>query len=211
MTKRTWITPFVFDRRGLLYAAIGAILPTLKAGPTSAAEEVGSVQEVKGDAFAEADGRRRNLERAAPLFLKDMVGTGPEARLVVHLGSATTLQLGSSARLTIDRFLVNVGGNITLQSGPILFDRPDDSAPVDMQFHSSFGLIAVRGTRFFAGPSAGVFGVFVARGAVTVSAAGTEVVVRAGEGTNIAQPGAAPSNPTPWGAERIRNAMQSVQ
>jgi hypothetical protein len=194
-----------------LYAAIGALLPALKAGPASAAEEVGSVQEVKGDAFAEADGRRRNLERSAPLFLKDMVGTGPEARLVVHLGSATTLQLGSSARLTIDRFLVNVGGNITLQSGPILFDRPEDAAPVDMQFHSSFGLIAVRGTRFFAGPSAGVFGVFVARGAVTVSAAGTEVVVRAGEGTNIAQPGAAPSAPNPWGAERIRNAMQSVQ
>jgi hypothetical protein len=194
-----------------LYAAVGALLPALKAGPVSAAEEVGSVQEVKGDAFAEADGRRRNLERSAPLFLKDMIGTGPEARLVLHLGSATTLQLGSSARLTIDRFLVNVGGNITLQSGPILFDRPEDAAPVDMQFHSSFGLIAVRGTRFFAGPSAGVFGVFVARGAITVSAAGTEVVVRTGEGTNIAQPGAAPSAPTPWGAERIRNAMLSVQ
>jgi hypothetical protein len=211
MTERTRITPLVFDRRKLLCAAVGAILPALTAGPVRAAEEVGSVQEVKGDAFAEADGRRRNLERAAPLFLKDMVGTGPEARLILHLGSATTLQLGSSARLTIDRFLVNVGGNISLQSGPILFDRPEDAAPVDMQFHSSFGLIAVRGTRFFAGPSAGVFGVFVARGAVAVSAAGTEVVVRAGEGTNIAQPGAAPSAPTPWGAERIRNAMQSVQ
>jgi hypothetical protein len=211
MTERTRITPFVFDRRGLLYAAIGAILPALKPGPTSAAEEVGSVQEVKGDAFAEADGRRRNLERSAPLFLKDIVATGPEARLVLHLGSATTLQLGASARLTIDRFLVNVGGDITLQSGPILFDRPEDSAPVDMQFHGSFGLIAVRGTRFFAGPSAGVFGVFVARGAVTVSAAGKEVVVRAGEGTNIALMGGAPSAPTPWGAERIRNAMQSVQ
>jgi hypothetical protein len=211
MTKRAWTIPFVFDRRGLLYAAIGAILPALQTRPTSAAEEVGSVQEVRGDAFAEADGRRRNLERSAPLFLKDIVATGPEARLVLHLGSATTLQLGSSARLTIDRFLVNVGGDITLQSGPILFDRSEDAAPVDMQFHGSFGLIAVRGTRFFAGPSAGVFGVFVARGAVTVSAAGTEVVVRAGEGTNIPLMGGAPSAPTPWGAERIRNAMQSVQ
>jgi hypothetical protein len=211
MTKRSWIPPFVFDRRGLLSVAIGAILPALKIGASSAAEEVGSVQEVKGEAFAEADGRRRNLDRSAPLFLKDTVGTGPEARLVLHLGSATTLQLGASARLTIDRFLLNVGGNISLQSGPIMFDRPEDAAPVDMQFHSSFGLIAVRGTRFFAGPSAGVFGVLVMRGAVTVSAGGSEVVVRAMEGTNIAQPGAAPSTPAPWGAERIRNAMQSVQ
>jgi hypothetical protein len=194
-----------------LYVAIGAILPALKTRSGGAAEQVGSVQEVKGDAFAEAEGRRRSLERSAPLFLKDIVGTGPEARLVLHLGSATTLQLGASARLTIDRFLVNVGGDISLQSGPIMFDRPEDGAPLNMQFHSSFGLIAVRGTRFFAGPSAGVFGVFVVRGAVTVSAAGAEVVVRAGEGTNIPQPGAAPSAPTPWGAERIRNAMLSVQ
>ncbi len=211
MTSSPWIRPFVFDRRGLLCAIIGAILTVLRIGASRAAEQVGAVQDVKGDAFAEADGRRRNLERSAPLFLKDVVATGPDARLVLHLGSATTLQLGASARLTIDRFLVNIGGDITLQSGPILFDRPEDSAPVDMQFHGSFGLIAVRGTRFFAGPSAGVFGVFVARGAVTVWAAGTEVVVRAGEGTNIPLAGGAPSTPTPWGAERIRNAMQSVQ
>ncbi len=211
MRSSTLIRSFVFDRRGFLYAAVVAILPVLKTGSSSAAEQVGAVQDVKGDAFAEADGRRRNLQRSAPLFLKDIVGTGPDARLVLHLGSATTLQLGSSARLTIDRFLVNVGGEITLQSGPILFDRPEDSPPVDMQFRGSFGLIAVRGTRFFAGPSAGVFGVFVARGAVTVSASGTEVVVHAGEGTNIPLMGGAPSTPASWGAERIRSAMQSVQ
>src|SRR6201995_3030944 len=113
MTERTRTTPFSFDRRGLLCAAIGAILPALKAGSARAAEEVGSVQEVKGDAVAEAEGRRRNLERTAPLFLKDLVGTGPDGRRGLHLGSATTLQIGSSARLTIGPFVVDVCGNVT--------------------------------------------------------------------------------------------------
>jgi ferric-dicitrate binding protein FerR (iron transport regulator) len=126
------------------------------------------------------------------------------------LGKDTTLRLGEQARLTLDRLLVNAGGEVTLQSGPILFNRPSGAAPARMRIQSSFGLIAVRGTRFFAGPSNGVFGVFVERGSVSVAAAGTQVIVRAGQGTNIAQPGAAPTPPAPWGAERIRTALESV-
>jgi ferric-dicitrate binding protein FerR (iron transport regulator) len=105
----------------------------------------------------------------------------------------------------------NAGGEITLQSGPILFSRPAGSTPARMQIKSSFGLIAVRGTRFFAGPSAGVFGVFVERGSVAVSGAGTRVVLRAGQGTNIASPGAAPTPPAQWKPERIRTAFESVE
>jgi ferric-dicitrate binding protein FerR (iron transport regulator) len=114
------------------------------------------------------------------LFINDHVGTGVNSRLTLHLGKDTTLRLGEQARLTLDRLLVNAGGEITLQSGPILFSRPAGSTPARMQIKSSFGLIAVRGTRFFAGPSAGVFGVFVERGSVAVSGAGTRVVLEPG-------------------------------
>lgn len=210
MVRQTRNTSWL-DRRRLLGTAIGTafLAPTIANAQTP--QQVGSVEDIKGEAFADSRDRRRTLERAAPLYLTDVVGTGPDSRLVLHLGSMTTLKLGPSARLTIDKFLVNVGGEISLQSGPILFDRPEDSPPVDMQFHSSFALIAVRGTRFFAGPSNNVFGVFVARGSVAVSAAGTQVIVGAGQGTNIAQPGAAPTPPAPWGDPRIRGAMASVE
>jgi hypothetical protein len=210
MAKQIGTPSLVVRRRTLLRAAIGAVFLVPGATRAQTPQPVGSVEDVKGDAFADARDQRRKLERAAPLFLNEVVGTGPDARLVLHLGTETTLRVGASARLTIDHFLVNVGGDISLQSGPILFDRPADAAPVSMQFHSSFGLIAVRGTRFFAGPSAGVFGVFVERGSVAVSAAGTQVTLEAGQGTNIAQPGAAASPAAPWGAERIRAAMQSA-
>ena len=201
----------VLDRRALLGAAAGAAILLPSAAYAERAEPAGSVEDLRGEAFAEARAQRRQLAQAAPLFINDLVGTGPASRLTLQLGKNTTLRVGSEARLTLDRLLVNAGGEITLQSGPILYDRPAASAPARMQIRSSFGLIAVRGTRFFAGPSAGVFGVFVERGRVAVSAGGTQVVVRAGQGTNIANRGAAPTRPAPWGAERIRTAMESVR
>lgn len=199
------------DRRLLLRAAVGAAIFLPHAAYAERAEPAGSVEDIRGEAFAEARAQRRSLERAAPLFINDLVGTGPASRLTLQLGKDTTLRVGSEARLVLDRLLVDAGGVISLQSGPILFDRPAGRAPARMQIRSSFGLIAVRGTRFFAGPSAGVFGVFVERGSVAVSAAGTSVLLRAGQGTNIASPGAAPTPPATWGAERIRTAMESVR
>ena len=108
-----------FDRRGLLRAAIGAAFLAPKVANAQAPQQVGSVEDIKGEAFADSRDKRRTLERAAPLYLTDVVATGPDSRLVLHLGSMTTLKLGASAT-TIDKFLVNVGGEITLQSGPIL-------------------------------------------------------------------------------------------
>jgi hypothetical protein len=198
------------DRRLLLRAMVGAIfLPHI--AYAEKAEPAGLVEDLTGEAFAEARAQRRQLQRAAPLFINDVVGTGPASRLTMQLGTNTTLRLGSGARVTLDRLLVNAGGEITLQSGPILYERPAGSAPARMQIRSSFGLIAVRGTRFFAGPSAGAFGVFVERGSVSVSAAGSRVLLRAGQGTSIARPGAAPTPPASWRAARIRTALESVR
>ena len=199
------------DRRLLLRAAVGAAILIPYPLHAQKAEPVGSVEDVRGEAFAETRAERRTLDRAAPLFINDLVGTGADSRLTLQLGKETTLRVGQQARLTIDRFLVNAGGEIDLRSGAILFDRPAGSAPARMRIRSSFGLIAVRGTRFFAGPSAGVFGVFVVRGRVTVSAAGVRVLLRRGQGTNIARPGAAPTSPAAWKSERIRSALESVE
>ena len=198
------------DRRLLLRALVGATIFFPHTTYAERAEPAGSVEDIKGEAFAEARAERRSLERAAPLFINDLVGTGTDSRLTLQLGKDTTLRVGARARLTLDRLLVNAGGEITLQSGPILFDRPVTSAPAQMQIRSSFGLIAVRGTRFFAGPSAGGFGVFVVRGSVTVAAAGRRVRLRAGQGTIIVRPGAAPGPAAPWSLQRVRTALASV-
>lgn len=201
LSNRRW-----FLRHGVL------ALPLVLAGrPALAAEPAGSVEDVSGEAFAEAHAVRRLLERLAPVFLGDQVGTGAASRLGMRLGRDTTLRLGENARLRIDRFLLDAGGEVTLRSGPLLFDRPPGSVPRPMQIRSPFALIAVRGTRFFAGPSNGRFGVFVERGSVAVAAAGRRVILRDGEGTDFAAPGARPTPVKQWGPERIRAALASVR
>jgi len=197
------------NRRWFLRYGTLAVPYILTFRPAHAVERVGSVEDVTGVAFAELASVRRMLYQAAPVFLSEEVATGVASRLGVRLGRNTTVRLGEQARLKIDRFLVDAGGEMTLRSGPLLFDGPAHRAGV--QVRSPFALIAVRGTRFFAGPSNDRFGVFVARGTVTVTSAGQQVILRRGEGTDIAAPGMPPTPVKRWAPERIRAALASVR
>jgi hypothetical protein len=200
----------LFGRRDVLGFA-GALLATAAFNqPSNAADPAGRVEEIKGEAFADSSNQHRPLEKASSLYVGDRVGTGPSSRLTMLLGEDTTIRLGERAHLVIDQFLSTTGGEISLQSGPILFDRSSGRPPVPMKIKSSYGLIAVRGTKFFAGPSNGVFGVFVDHGTVVVSGGGSEVVLQAGEGTNLSSPGSSPTAPVMWGKARIQAALDSV-
>jgi ferric-dicitrate binding protein FerR (iron transport regulator) len=198
----------ICNRRWLLRRGALTLPLILALGPARAVEQVGSVEDVTGEAFGELEAVRRTLDRAAPVFLSEEVATGVASRLGMRLGRNTTVRLGEQARLKIDRFLVDAGGVMTLQSGPLLFDG--QPRHVGLQVRSPFALIAVRGTRFFAGPSNDRFGVFVARGSVSVSSAGQQVILREGEGTDIASPGTPPTPVKRWAPERVRAALASV-
>ena len=93
----------------------------------------------------------------------------------------------------------------------MFFEKQARQKPGPIEIRSPYGLIAVRGTRFFAGLSNKVFGVFVEEGSVTVSAGGRQVIVGAGQGTDIARPGARPTDPRRWGQARIDAAYASVR
>src|SRR5579863_4441906 len=185
-------------RRSLLRAVIVGSVLARYVDVAAANEPIGSVADARGDVFKEVRSDHVALEATAPLFIKDVVGTGAESRATLRLGANTVIRMGANAVLTIDRFLANAGGEIILQSGPILYDHDESAPPAHMKIRSAFGPIAVRGTRFFAGPSAGVFGVFVERGSVIVTTAAAGVEVDAGQGTNIERVGANPTSPAPW-------------
>jgi FecR protein len=197
-------------RRLFLCASGIALVATALHGATAQTEEpVGAVEDIKGEAFAKSQAELRTLERKAPIYVADLVGTGAASRLILHLGEQTRVRLGEQARIIIDRYLVDAGGEFRLEAGAMHFDRPPGkTSPV--RIRSPYGLIAVRGTRFFAGPSAGVFGVFVERGSVSVTAAGREVVLLMGQGTDIPQPGEKPMTARRWRDLRIHEAMESV-
>jgi len=178
----------------------------------------------------EASGQRRSLAAAAPLFIADVVCTGQESRIGLRLGTRTQISLGAEARLKLDRFLIEAGGTLVLERGALRADYRPRKSGKPLLVRSPFALMAVRGTRFFAGPSNGVFGIFVERGVVVVSAEGKTVTVTEGRGTNLGAvtedrgvaigsptrgvdvgfPKAQPTDPASWGEPRIQAALASV-
>jgi hypothetical protein len=197
----------LIDRRGLLGAAA---LAGVWASPAAANTVAGLVTAVSGEVSAQIREAKRLLSPEGQVFVGDRILTGSGARAGFKLGQSTELRLGERARVTIDRFVVEAGGVITLGSGAVVVEKDPASTTQEMAIRSSYGLIAVRGTRFFAGPSIGVFGVFVIRGIVAVMAAGEQVILAAGDGTDIARPGAPPTPGKAWGQARIEAALAQV-
>ena len=193
-------------------AILAGLLAAGGALSARAAERAGEVQNSRGECYAQMATARRTLRPDAPLFVGDAVATGAQSALGMHLGEATEVRLGAESNLRIDRFIVNAGGVLVLERGAMLYDRNPGAGgdSSDVAVRTPYGLLAVRGTRFFAGPSNGVFGVFVERGAVTVVGVNTAVLVTDGQGTDLARPGAEPTSPHPWGKARIADAMASV-
>jgi ferric-dicitrate binding protein FerR (iron transport regulator) len=203
----------MLDRRLLLQAALACAAATLTLAPHAFAQtaSVGAVETLRGTANASREGQTRQLAQGGPVFLADQVKTDANARLALKLGQRTLVRLGEKASLRIEQYLVDAGGDIALDDGSILFERsgPPSKAPINVR--SPYGLISVRGTTFFAGPSNGVFGVFVQTGRVVVTGGGRSVTLAAGQGTDIARPGARPTPPKTWGPPRIDAALRSVR
>jgi hypothetical protein len=199
-------TPIGCGRRGLAAAS----LPWLSAWPAVAQASAGQVEALRGAAVAESPRERRSLSPTMPVFTGETMETAEESRLVLRLGADTELRLGANVRLRLDRFLARSGGVLTLERGPALLDLGPEDRAGGGAIRSPFGLVAVRGTRVWAGPSNGVFGVFVERGAVLLVAADQAVEITAGRGSDIARPGAPPTATVAWGAARIAAALAAV-
>ena len=198
----------VTRRRALMLAAA----VTLAGGSLQAEEaRAGTIEALRGEAFAEGPKPRRALTPTAEVFIGDLVETATNSALTMHLGKTTFVKLGALAKFRIDNFVVDAGGTLDLEQGPMLIEHNGNGKSEDLKVRSPFGLIAVRGTMFFAGPSNDVFGVFVATGLVAVTGGGRTVILRPGLGTNIANPGDAPSEPRRWSPGRIRAALRSVE
>jgi len=175
----------------------------------AAGPPAGGVEEVRGTATAELDQDKRALSPYAEVHVGEKISTAERSRIELRLGVDTKVRLGDFAHIKIDRF-EDSGGEITLERGPLLLDKPAKSAPQSVQLKSPFGIVTVRGSKIFAGPSQDQFGILVVEGDVTVEAGGRSVRLRTGEGTDIKSPGAAPSPSRRWAAARVQAALASV-
>ncbi len=198
-----------FDRRDVLKTALGLAAAGL-AAPSFAqprAAPIGTIAEIRGEGFAERDGERRKLTAKGDVFVGDLLSTGSNALIVMKLGASTTIKLGADSRLKVDRYLAETGGEFDIQAGHMMFERTGKPATQGISLKSVYGLLAVRGTRFYAGPNRGEFALLVGEGRVEVVAGGRTVMVRPQEGIDIHSPGAPPTTPAPWNQPRIREML----
>jgi hypothetical protein len=187
-------------RTVLLGAGASLIAMPLAAAPAPA----GSVDDVRGECFVDA-AERRNLAASAPVYVGEVVATGDGARLGLALGTRTKIRLGANSKLKIDKYLPDLGGELVLDQGTLrAMHQPGGNSGLSIR--SPFGLMVVRGTEFFVGPTDGVFGVFVESGVVSVTGGRLTVNLTAGQGAFIRRPGRPPTEPRKWAAARIRKA-----
>ena len=180
------------------------------APPASAAPvDAGLVEEVSGTATAAGAAGQRALSAHDDVYIGDDVATAALSRARLALGQDSIVRLGENASLRIDRYLLDAGGVLTVGAGAVLIDKTPSKGPTKLR--GGFGLITVRGTRVFAGPSKGVFGVFVAHGVVDLTSGGVTVTLHDGEGADVARRGAVPTAPKAWGASRVQAALASVE
>lgn len=189
---------------------LGSAAALIAARPAWAAIPVGKAVSIDGVVALEREKSSVDLLVDDVLMLQDNVLTRENGFAELLLDDKTRVNLGADSQLLTEQFIVDQGGVMSI-GGAMLFDRPEGLPPVDMTIKSAFGMIGVRGTRFFAGPTRGKFSVFVDRGSVEVSAAGVSRLLSAGEGVDFVAPGDPPGEVVSWGEARIEEAFALVR
>ena len=180
-----------------------------RASAEAAGGRIGSVEAVSGKAHAKLKAIR-TLIAAGEILEGDLVWTEAQSRTSLDLAGGSHIHLGAETQLRIDRFVAESGGDLVLGDGAIVFDRDEHLPKTKIAVRSVFGLIAVRGTRFFAGPSRGVFAVFCDRGRVEVMNQGARRLLMPGQGVDIRGTDEKPGGVQDWGHGRVDEAMSSV-
>ena len=179
-----------------------------------AQESIGAVSRIQGEASGTRGGATRALGLNASVFLNEIVSTGEAARLEVTFTDNTRLTLGEKAELTLDKYVFNpVAGSGTIKFGVVgACLQVSKLASSDVSVTTPVAIIGIRGTEFWGGPiDDQALGVFLIGGAVSVAnAAGGQILSQAGQGTNIATPGAAPGPVTFWPPDKVNRAIATV-
>jgi FecR protein len=190
-----------------------ALTSTCGAGAEENTNSVGTVNKVQNEAqVISASG----AITAAVVHMKDELRTGANARLQVTFRDNTLLTLGEHASVVIDRYVYDPDrsvGETALQAtkGAFRFatNRIKEMKDHKIAVSTPVADIGVRGTEFWGGPLE-KYGVLLLEGEVIVSnQAGSVVLAKSGQGTDIASALDPPGEPKAWPEEKVARAPPS--
>ena len=139
----------------LLFAALACAAPLPSAQVVSAAETIGSVRNVRGQAAILREGQRTPAQPGLKLRPGDILETGPDGSLGLILRDDSLLSLGPSSRIAIEQFLFapaekKLGLTARILRGTLAYVSGliGRLAPESTTFVTPVATIGVRGTRF---------------------------------------------------------------
>ncbi len=184
-------------------------------GQTQERQQVGDVDRVQNTVHALYANKRRPLTVSAPVWFEDLLKTGPDARLAVTLVDGSSLTLGEKATLKVDAFVYSPNSGqlgLDVAQGAFLFigGKLEDKPKASVNIKTPVATLGIRGTTVWGGPIDDAFGILTLKGEVTVTNAAGAVDLKPGEGTMIAAPDQAPSNPVTWPEAKVQRAVATI-
>ena len=124
----------------LTLALFGLFAGAASAGPLVA----GQAEEVRGGAVARRAAVERPLSPPGEVFVGETLATAKQSRAQFRLGQDTRLRMGAETRVRLDRFLIDKGGLVVIDNGPVLIDKTPGTGDRPLELKGDFGLIVVR-------------------------------------------------------------------
>jgi hypothetical protein len=190
-----------------------ALTSTCGAGAEEDTSSVGTVNRVENEAQVISASGALTAAVGTPVHMKDELRTGANARLQVTFRDNTLLTLGEHASVVIDRYFFSVGETVLQATkGAFRFatGRIKEMKDHKIAVSTPVADIGVRGTEFWGGPLE-KYGVLLLEGEVSVSnQAGSVMLAKSGQGTDIASALDPPGAPTAWPDEKVARAIATV-
>ena len=171
---------------------------------TTEKDLAGTVARLEGSAIAMQDAVPRILEVDSPVYIGDVLSTGPDSRLEIKMIDDGIFTLSESRTFMVIDYTFgggNPNGLLRLMSGAVNAASGQLAKAAGAQFTmgADSATIGIRGTEFWAGDLDGVFQVGLWSGAVVVENRGGAVEInRPNYGTRVADQDTSPLAPQPW-------------
>lgn len=213
--------------RALIFFAITLITASYTQQAYAEKAQIGTIIEIEGTGTLQSDlypiGKATTISLSPaksdfPVFLNDVVETGPDSKVHILFIDDTELTLGENARLQIDEYIFDPdntdsnAGRFSITRGAFLFVSgliTKISKP-DVQVNTAYGTIGIRGTEFWGGELDDEYGILVQDGEITVQNERGRVRVGKGQGTSLRSRSAMPSRAKTWSPEKIQKAQNKV-
>jgi len=179
---------------------------------------VGTVTKLRNTAYVIRQEQQLTIDVGFKIYENDEIQSETDTRVELTFNDGTTLYIGANCRLVVDKFLFDPDDNIGIAilrvlQGPFRFISGLIGKVQDPQIvvQTQIGVIAVRGTDFWGGPSRGQYGVLLLKGAISITnPSGQRILTTPGTGVNLTGDNVPPSDVTIWGTDRAAEALAAV-